>query len=131
MNILGALVTGIWNPDSLLAHYRGLVRLRNQHSALRTGKYAVVQASDPHVYAVLRLNGDEILLVLVNLGGQEISDYSLGVEQPDLGTHTYTTQTLFGGVPAQNLEAAGGVIEKYKPITSLPPYSTFIIKFQP
>jgi glycosidase len=53
-------------PDSLLARYRTLIRLRLDHEALRRGATALVEASSPFL-AYVRSTEKETLLVLHNL----------------------------------------------------------------
>lgn len=53
-----------WDTD-LLAFHKHLIALRHAHPALRTGNYHRVYADDA-VYAFVRTNSDETILVVVN-----------------------------------------------------------------
>lgn len=44
------------DPNSLLAHYRTLIRLHNEHAALRVGDYHEVTANNKAVFASLTSN---------------------------------------------------------------------------
>lgn len=119
------------DPNSLLSHYRALIQLRGKHSALRAGAYHTVKSDSPNVFAALRVDKDEILLVIVNLSDQTVDDYGLTLQDAVLADKTYSVETVFGDAQAQGLEATRGVFENYEPMTELPPHSTFIVKFQP
>ena len=56
------------DPNSLLNHYRRLLRLRATHPALRSGDQRVVPTQD-NLLAVER-TGNERLLILANLSGR-------------------------------------------------------------
>ena len=47
------------DPDSLLSHYRDLIRLRNEHPALRFGELLPVETGARPVVAYLRTVGDD------------------------------------------------------------------------
>ncbi|HEV2018389.1 MAG TPA: alpha-amylase family glycosyl hydrolase, partial [Gemmatimonadaceae bacterium] len=56
------------DPTSLLNHYRSLIHLRNQHSALNAGDFSVGTASDPAVAAIVRQSSEETILIALNFG---------------------------------------------------------------
>ena len=60
------------DPVSLLNHYRRLIHLRNQHSALTAGDLAVETASDPAVAAIVRKSPEETILIALNFGDRLI-----------------------------------------------------------
>lgn len=119
------------DSSSLLSHYRELIEVRRTHSALRTGTYYEVKSNDPSVYAALRVGGDEILLVVINLSDKSITDYNLTLEDMVFTDGTYWAETLFGNAQTQALEVTRGIFQNYKPVNELLPYSTLIVKFQP
>lgn len=119
------------DPNSLLSHYRALIQLRGKHSALRAGAYHTVKSDSPNVFAALRVDEGEILLVIVNLSDQPVDDYGLTLRDAVLADKTYSVETVFGDAQAQGPQATRGVFENYEPMIELPPYSTFIVKFQP
>ena len=63
------------DPNSLLNHYRSLINLRINHQALRTGNISLLETGNSGVYAALRSEGDEFILIVVNLKGIAISEY--------------------------------------------------------
>ena len=62
------------NADSasLLNHYRALIHLRNQHSALTAGGLEVGTASNAAVAVFVRQSGDETIMVALNFGDRFI-----------------------------------------------------------
>jgi glycosidase len=60
------------DPDSLLSHYRDLVRARHASPALARGRLDPLPSSGP-VLVFLRTQGDERVLVAHNLGGRPAS----------------------------------------------------------
>ena len=119
------------DPQSLLSHYRSLIHFRAEHSALRTGEYYAVDASVPDVYAALRKDDKEILLVLINLSREPVSDVRLTSGDPILTETTYTAETLFGSGEAKPANVEQGILQDYRPISGMDPYSTVILRLQP
>ncbi|HVO70375.1 MAG TPA: alpha-amylase family glycosyl hydrolase [Aggregatilineaceae bacterium] len=118
------------DPGSLLSHYRRLIHLRNEHPALRTGSIQLVDAGYPAVYSFLRYADDEALLVVVNLSAETVTSYGLTVAQ-GLLTGELTVSLLLGDgyVTPPVLTDSGGFTD-YKPLASLPPQSSFVIRLQ-
>jgi glycosidase len=83
------------NPDSLLNWYRGLIQLRNAHPALRAGAYLPLTSSCRRVYAVLRQEGDDILLTLASTGIPSSENCTIALEGGPL-SGTYQAETLWG-----------------------------------
>ena len=54
------------DPASLLNHYRRLIHLRHDHSALGSGDLIVGSASDPGIAAFIRRSPTETVLVVLN-----------------------------------------------------------------
>ena len=117
------------DPDSLLSHYRRLIHARNQHEALRVGDWQEVQVRDEHVYAFLRHSDEETLLVLINLGGDPISEYSLGLESSPLSEGR--ASEVLTGVPVNppTINANGG-FDAYVPVAELAAYGTYIVQLR-
>jgi len=60
------------DPASLLNHYRRLIHLRNEHSALNAGDLNVESASDPAVAAIVRQSPEETIMIALNFGDRLI-----------------------------------------------------------
>ncbi len=126
-NVAAANVADQWHdPDSLLSHYRRLIHLRNQHSALRRGGFTAVESSARGVYAFLRHDEEEALLIVINLTDSPIGEYRLSLAESSLKASP--PRVVLGDGPAQApaLSAAGG-FEGYAPLPLLPPHSLLII----
>ncbi len=119
------------NDDSLLSLYRDLIHLREVHPALQTGTYIAVDCNNPAIYAALRVDANETVLVLINLDKESITQYELDATNTRLADQTYNAITLFGTKQAVGPSLKLGGFEKYKPVNELPPYSIMIIEFQP
>jgi glycosidase len=119
------------DPTSLLSHYRSLIQARNQHAALRVGDYNLVTPGNEGVYSILRVSQGEALLAVVNLTGDTISDYSLSLTQSDLEEGSYSLAAIMGtgDISGLTVDASGG-FSGFVPLTSLPPYSTYIFQLQ-
>jgi glycosidase len=116
------------DPDSLLNLYRTLAKLRAEHSVLRTGNITILETGNPGVYAALRSNADENILVLINLKGTPISDYALSLEEKLLSDGTFSARSLMDTTSAASLTVTGGMFTDYKPLSELPPYQAYIFQ---
>lgn len=123
------------DPDSLFNHYRLLSQLRNRSATLRIGDLTVIEASQQPVFASLRHFQDDLVLVLVNLGRAEISNFNLSLAQgPLIGE--YAASVLFGQANLNGAEFLpptanpNGGFNAYQPLPILPPYSTVIVQLQ-
>jgi len=117
------------DPDSLLSHYRRLIQTRNAHEALRIGDWREVNIGDKRLYAFLRHSDEETLLVLINLGGEPIADYSLSLDQGPLSEGS--ANEVFDGatVSAPAVNADGG-FDAYAPLAELAAHGTYIIQLK-
>ncbi|CAN5862431.1 alpha-amylase family glycosyl hydrolase [soil metagenome] len=118
------------DSNSLLAHYKALITVRNAHPALRVGDGFKVSSSNGAVLGLLRASADETVLVVTNLRDEPASDYRLTMETGPLAADaTYSTQAIWGqgpfAVPIVN--AAGGFVD-YQPSGTLAPGETVIIQ---
>ncbi len=116
--------------DSLLNHYRQLIRLRRENAALSKGEIHLLETDNPGVYAVLRSFAEQKILVLVNLKKTPISDYQLNLEEPLLSDGAVTPQTLFGAIDAIPVTISGGKFSEYKPVDELLPYQSYIFQLE-
>jgi len=119
------------DPDSLLNHYRALIHLRNTHAALRVGDWLLVETDQRSVYAFLRFSDEEIILVLVNLGRDPMDEYSLTLQAGPFSEGLHPVSLMGEGeVNVPTVNGAGG-FDDYRPVSKLPPYSSFMIQFVP
>jgi glycosidase len=68
------------DPASLLNHYRRLIHLRNEHSALGTGALAVGTASDTAVAAFIRRSPAETVIVIANFGARVVPQVNVTLD---------------------------------------------------
>jgi glycosidase len=118
------------NPDSLLNLYRTLIHLRQDHAVLRTGQLTVLDTDNSGVYAVLRSDESSSMIVLVNLKGTPISDYSVSLEENILTDSTLTPVSLLDTTSVAPLTITSGRFTGYKPIPELPAYQAYILQLQ-
>ena len=118
------------DPDSLLNHYRELIRLRRENAALSRGEMALLDTENSGVYAVLRSSADQTILVIVNLEETPISEYQLSLDEDLLSDGTVTPQTLFGTMDAVPVTISGGKFSEYKPVPELLPYHSYIFEIR-
>lgn len=113
-------------PDSLLHHYRRLIALRRETSALHSGNVRILETDSPAVYAILRQAETQTALVLINLGEQSIRHYELSLENGNLSDGSYTPQAIFGEGQAADLQIRAGGFSGYVPLPELEAYSTHV-----
>ncbi len=119
------------DPSSLLATYRGLIAVRKQHAALELGETMLLETGNPGAYGLLRSEPSETLLVLANLQGNAVTDYSLslGSSQHKLPSGTFTVVPVLGSGSFPDVTiGAEGQIEHYQPLATIPPYGMYILK---
>ncbi len=118
------------DPQSLLNLYRALTKLRAEHSALQTGSLTLLDTGNTGVYAILRHDDTENILVLINLKGTSITDYGLSLKDKLLPDNTFSLNSLLDTTKATSLTVNGGIFASYKPVSELPPYQAYIFQLK-
>lgn len=128
------------DANSLLSHYRKLIQLRNQHAALRIGDLVFVDSRGRDVLAFLRVIEEEIVLVVINLSKNDISDYALTLRSGPLSGEYRSALMLLTGetsgkirLRSPEVNSQGG-FDAFTPLPegqSLPAYATLILQLQP
>jgi len=114
-------------PDSLLNHYRKLIRLRLTYSSLRTGAWQPLETSDPAVYAYLRHDASSSIVVVMNLGSQESASCTLSAADSPLNTGSHQVEDLMGESQFDPMTVVqGGAIAGWVP-PSLAPNSAAVL----
>lgn len=116
------------DPDSLLSHYRDMIHLRNANPALLNGDLIPVDSSESSILAFLRHRDDQTLLVIINLGDEAITNYTLTLEDSELDLSSATLIYGDGEVVPPELNDTGG-FDAYTPLDDIAPYSTIVIGF--
>lgn len=117
------------DPDSLLSLYRMLIRLRNEHSALRVGEYYAVRTDDRFLLPFLRVSKDkETLLVLINISKKVVNDYELTLKQGPLSGSFHVSPLLGdGNYPDLDANSNGG-FDSYTPGVEIPAVGLVILQ---
>lgn len=116
------------DPGSLLNHYRRLIHLRGSEPALARGELIPLETSSESVAAYLRRDGQDVVLVVVNLG-EEPAVPRLGSAEGAVPVGTYRAEGLVGASGAAPLRVLeDGRIRDYVPFASLEPLSGHVLK---
>lgn len=83
------------------------------------------------VYAALRYNEEDALIVLINLTAEPIEAYELKLEEAVLNNGIFYITLLLGEGEVVPLKVEGGKFSDYVPLEALPPYSTFVMQLTP
>lgn len=114
--------------SSLLEHYRKLIQLRNEHSALRVGETFVVNSESNKLLSYVRASEEETLLVIINMDDQPASNYTLSLGQGPL-SGTYNLTSLLDDSTFSYLQANDkGGFDDYIPLEEIQPYSVYILQ---
>jgi len=117
------------DPDSLLSHYRRVIRLRAAHPALTVGSLRSLDVTCRPVYAHLRSTADasDALLVVLNFSNSEQRDCALSLPETDLPAGRYGVVDLLSGESAPTLVVgAAGAFGGYVPALTLGPRDALV-----
>lgn len=121
------------DPDSLFNHYRELILLRNNHSALRTGKTILLETGSKSLYAILRYDDLEAFLILINVSPKSlvVDQYSISAKLWPIPA-SYTISTVMGpGDPSPPQVNSSLGLDAYQPFVAIPARSFAILHFIP
>ncbi len=118
------------DPSSLLNLYRTLTKLRSEHPVLRTGSLAILETGNAGVYAIMRHDKSENILVVINLKGASISNYALSLKEKLVSSGTRSILSLIDTTTATPVSVNDGTFTDYKPISELPPYQAYIFQLK-
>jgi glycosidase len=116
------------DPNSLLSHYRRLIRLRLDYEALRSGDWIPLNASNSEVYAYLRHADKADVLVLLNFAEEAVDVCELSVQESPIPAGDHKPSDMLGNESVAPLivDAAGG-FSSYVPLPSLEPLTGYVI----
>jgi alpha-amylase len=120
-----------YDPNSLLSFYRNFIKLRNQHAALQDGSWVLVNSNDTGVFSALRIDQQEVIMVVANLTKSPITDYSLNFQSADLKDRIYKLKALFGPDASSVIKITNSTSGDFSPVTELPPYGLYVYQLQP
>lgn len=118
------------DADSILSHYRALLRLRNTHAALRVGDWTALQADRRSLHAFIRSNDEEIVLVLVNFSKDPVSGYSLALERGPFSEGLQPALLMGSGQLYAPVVNAEGGFTAYRPLEEVPGYGSVLVQFK-
>ena len=110
------------DSTSLLHLYRSLIHLRSTNPALGGGTLVPLRASRDHVLSYLRRQGNDAVLIVVNLGTTQLSGVTVESDDAALATGTYELRGLLDNTAGTELQVGpAGRIERYPPMETLAP----------
>ncbi|MGQ0815069.1 MAG: alpha-amylase family glycosyl hydrolase [Gemmatimonadota bacterium] len=119
------------DPNSLLNHHRRLIHLRTARAALGSGDFVPLLTSTPGALAYLRRTEREVMLVLANLTGQQLSGVSISSGEAVLPAARYNARTVLGGARATTLRVRGNRrMPRWVPAPTLAPFETQVIELR-
>lgn len=118
------------DPNSLLNLYRKLIQLRKAHSVFINGSVTILDTGNAGVYAIMRTNGDEHVLILINLKSESIADYALSLKDQILPNGIFSLTSLLDSTQAITPDVNNGGFANYKPLAELSPYQAYIFELK-
>ena len=118
-------------PASLLNRYRRLIHLRLTHPALAGGQIVPLTASEDAVTAYLRRDGDQVALVLANVGARALTGVRLETTADVLPPGRWIPRDLLGASGATALDVGpDGAVRGWVPVDALPPSTAYLFELQ-
>lgn len=115
------------DPSSLLTLYKRLVRLHAKTPALRRGIDLPVTVSSDRVFASLRREGPDWVLVLANLGAEPIKGLIVTALASPVETAVVIREELQGAAVTQPQVGRAGRLDNWIPIAELAPRSVYVL----
>jgi oligo-1,6-glucosidase len=97
------------HPNSIWAHYRDLIALRDQHSVLVYGKFRLLLPDHPQIFSYLRTLDDERILVVLNFSTETAT-----FRVPDAVEYEESEVLSHNGVRDDPSSLAGTDLEPYE-----------------
>ena len=119
------------DPNSLLSFYRTFISMRNQHPALKDGSLSLIKTDNTGVYAQLRIESSESILLVVNLTKSSISNYNINIQDDHLQDGSYQLKSLFGPETSSVMNVVDHSVNNYKPLTDLSAYGIYVYQLVP
>lgn len=117
------------DTTSLLHHYQSLIRIRQEHDALRTGNLIKVLTSERKLFGALRVAESESVLVLINLSDEALNAASVGWSQSGMSGAYQPTLLMGEGQLAELNVTDKGLVNDFVPLPEIPAHSTIIIQY--
>lgn len=115
--------------DGILSLHRDLIHLRAANAALGGGTLVPLDAGTDRVAAYLRRAGDDVVLVVANLGDTMLSDVRLSSLEAALPPGRHVPRPLLGAHAVAPLDvAADGRLRDYAPLPALQPLGLYVLQ---
>ncbi len=119
------------DPNSLLNHYKTLIRLRSAFAALRTGQLGELMSGARNVYAYARHGQGQNIIIVHNMDAETVREYALQERIGPIPAGTYRVYDLLGQTWAADLTVGpNGAFEGYMPFVELKPMTSYILILQ-
>ena len=119
------------DPNSLLNHYRRLIRLRGEHPALTVGGLRSLPVTCRQVYSHLRSTPDSsgAVLIVLNFANADQRACAVSLPSSDLPAGRYDVVDLLSGQAAPPLVVGpGGAFGGYTPVPILGPRQAQVLQ---
>ncbi|MFY8189134.1 MAG: alpha-amylase family glycosyl hydrolase [Flavobacterium sp.] len=116
-------------PNSLLNHYKRLIKLRNENLPLQRGKYVSVSSTSSQCLMYARSYGQEVIMIVHNLGTTDNTP-TLGLNLSSLPEGTYFVNDLYSqtNVGQITINSAGG-FENWQATSPISAGKTWVLSF--
>ncbi|MEI6842832.1 MAG: T9SS type A sorting domain-containing protein [Methanomicrobiales archaeon] len=116
------------DQGSLLVHYKKLIRIRNEHAALRRGYFLNVKSTDANILSYARIYEDNAIVVMSNFGSLP-SNAAISLPISSLSAGTYYVTELYNGISMGTLtiDSNGGFSDWHSTDNSLADRDTWIL----
>lgn len=84
------------NSESIWSNYRDLIKIRNEHAALRVGDLTLLTTTNNAIVSYLRVSEAETILVIINLSDQPVDAVWLAKSESLLTEGTYQLAPILG-----------------------------------
>jgi alpha-amylase len=117
------------DPNSLLNHYRKLIKLRRESPALSSGTWVALTGDKRGTTSYIRQAQGETVMVVANFDTKPVDGPVFSLEKSDIKAGQYTGQELLQDARIGNLDiGVGGSIKAFTPLPKLEARTAYIIK---
>lgn len=117
------------DPRSVLTMNRRLIQLRASNAALGRGTLVPLRASHDAAAAYVRRAGDQMVLVVANLGNRTLGGVTLAADAGALPPGTWAARSLLGGRRAAPVRVGpDGRLTGYVPLPALAPREGYLFE---
>jgi glycosidase len=114
------------DSNSLLRYYQFLIRIRGQYPALSRGSIAQLDNRNRSIYATLRVQDPDAVLILINLSENPVRDISLRYGGEELKPGDYVLNPIYGGNSPLALKISPDGLFTITPTVELGPHQIYL-----